>query len=195
LTGIKVVPRTGAHASPTMTDQLLTLDVREDLRSGRAPCSQIMALANRIAVGGTFRLIAPFEPVPLYDVLRQQGFAHEALDLGGGDWEVRFTRDPKAAAAQALPADGRGQTAECGCGCSSASQEGSILELDVRGLEPPQPMTRVLESLASLSEGVTLRALTDRRPIHLLDQLEARGFRGECEEHPEGGCITVIRRC
>ncbi len=176
-----------------MTDLQVLLDVRNDIRSGRVPCSRIMESARQLKSGATLQLLVPFEPVPLYDVLGREGFVHESRELGGGDWEVLFKKDPEAAAAQttAFPRDG--QQAGCGCGCSS--DEVQTLELDVRGLEPPQPMTRVLEALASLSEGVTLHALTDRRPLHLLDQLEARGFRGECEEHPEGGCITVIRRC
>lgn len=66
--------------------------------------------------------------------------------------------------------------------------------LDVRGLEPPQPMVVILEALASLPEGGDMRACTDRRPMHLYALLEQRGFTGETEEQHDGSFITTIRR-
>jgi uncharacterized protein (DUF2249 family) len=68
------------------------------------------------------------------------------------------------------------------------------IEVDARGREPPGPMVRILEALAALPNGAQLRARTDRRPLHLHPQLEARGFRGITEEHAEGGYVTHIER-
>ena len=70
----------------------------------------------------------------------------------------------------------------------------TIVELDVRGLEPPQPLVVILESLARLPDGLALRARTDRRPLHLYPLLTERGFCGETEEHHDGSFITIIRR-
>ena len=66
--------------------------------------------------------------------------------------------------------------------------------VDVRGLEPPQPLVRILEMLATLSGDAGLHAQTDRRPMHLYPQLELRGFVGETEEQTDGSFITHIRR-
>lgn len=172
-----------------MSHQILVLDVREDIRSGAAPCSRIMESAGGLEEGDTLQLIAPFEPTPLYEVLGREGFVHESREIGGGDWEVRFTKKSTLAAVQ-LPASASRPShtgGGCGCGCND------VIEIDVRGLEPPQPMVRILEAIATLPEGSTLRALTDRRPVHLFDQLEARGFSGESKEDPQGGYITFIR--
>jgi uncharacterized protein (DUF2249 family) len=68
-----------------------------------------------------------------------------------------------------------------------------VLEVDARGLEPPQPLVVILEALAGLPEGAGLRARTDRRPLHLYAQLEARGFTGETEEQADGSFVTTIR--
>jgi hypothetical protein len=35
---------------------------------------------------------APFDPVPLKNVLGSQGFTGEAASLGEGDWQVTFRR-------------------------------------------------------------------------------------------------------
>jgi uncharacterized protein (DUF2249 family) len=69
-----------------------------------------------------------------------------------------------------------------------------VIEVDARGLEPPQPLVKILEALAGLPEGARLRARTDRRPMHLHDQLEERGFVGESQEQPDGSFVTHVRR-
>ena len=69
-----------------------------------------------------------------------------------------------------------------------------IREVDARGLEPPQPLVRILEALTALPGRAELRARTDRQPMHLYAQLEARGFVGETEEQSDGSFITHIRR-
>jgi hypothetical protein len=67
-----------------------------------------------------------------------------------------------------------------------------VIELDARGLLPPEPLVRILEAVAGLVGDTALRARTDRRPMHLFAQLEARGLRAECSEQPDGSFITLI---
>lgn len=45
-------------------------------------------------------------------------------------------------------------------------------ELDVRGLEPPQPMVRILSTLETIAPGEHLVALLSRKPVYLLPLLE-----------------------
>ena len=68
-----------------------------------------------------------------------------------------------------------------------------VIELDARGLEPPQPLVTILEAVTTLSPGAMLRARTDRRPMHLYAQLEERGFTGDSQEQADGSFITHIR--
>ena len=70
----------------------------------------------------------------------------------------------------------------------------TTVTLDVRGLEPPQPLVAILEALAGLPDGGAMRAQTDRRPLHLYPLLEQRGFTGQTEEQRDGSFITTIRR-
>jgi uncharacterized protein (DUF2249 family) len=65
--------------------------------------------------------------------------------------------------------------------------------LDVRGLEPPQPMVLVLERLTTLAPGETLEVLHDRRPLFLYPQLDDRGFVHETEVLAPG--LVRIRIC
>jgi uncharacterized protein (DUF2249 family) len=173
-----------------MTHQTVVLDVREDIRGGGAPCARIMDSAGQLDPGDTLQVIAPFEPTPLYAVLGREGFVHESREIGGGDWEVRFTKTG-GTVAKAAPVAGQSDVEPA----ASTDRAGTAtVELDLRGLEPPQPMVRILEALEVLPGGTALRVFTDRRPVHLYDLLEARGFAGQSEETPQGGCATTIRR-
>ena len=69
----------------------------------------------------------------------------------------------------------------------------TAVNIDARGLEPPQPMVVILEALERLPEGAALRACTDRRPIHLYPLLAQRSFTGDTEEQHDGSFITTIR--
>jgi hypothetical protein len=70
----------------------------------------------------------------------------------------------------------------------------TVVKVDARGLEPPQPMVKILESLAVPPEVTAIEAHTDRRPMHLYALLEQRGFIGTSEELADGSVITRIRR-
>ena len=69
-----------------------------------------------------------------------------------------------------------------------------LIELDARGLEPPQPRQKILEALATLPDGVTLATRTDRQPLLLYPMLEQRGFAYETNPQSDGSHLTHIRR-
>ena len=170
--------------------KITTLDVREDFRAGQAPCEKILLALGQVGPNEALRLLVPFKPVPLFEVAAGKGLTHSETRTSEGDWEVRFTRSsvptPATATAAAPPPP-------CGCGCST-TVPAETLDLDARGLEPPQPMVKILETLTTLPANAALRARTDRRPIHLYALLQARGFAGESEEQPDGSFLTHIRR-
>ena len=171
-----------------MIHNITTLDVREDFRSGRKPCDRIHQALTQVGDGEALRLLVPFEPVPLFEIARNNGLTHDAKQISGGDWEVLFSHGvendaPNAALSQH----------SCGCGCHETAPT-EIRDVDARGLEPPQPMVRILEALQAMPGNAELHARTDRRPVHLYPMLEGRGFKGESEEQPDGSFITYIRR-
>lgn len=170
-----------------MSGNTTTLDVREDIRAGREPFSKIMAAVAGLAAQESLLIIAPFEPAPLFHVLARQGFAHESKQTPTGDWQVLFTRNAEGAVTAPVL---QVMTSHRG---SDAAQSSEIVDLDARGLEPPQPLVTILETIATLPPGAMLRARTDRRPMHLYAQLESRGFAGESTEQADGSFITHIR--
>ena len=151
------------------------LDVREDVRRGQEPFTRIMAAVNALVGDDVLVLRAPFEPVPLYGVLGKRGFAHWTERHAPDDWSVWFYRD--AARRSEGTAPGRA---------------GERVTLDVRGLEPPQPMVQVLEALDHLGPGGELEVLHERRPVFLYPQLDERGFTHETSEAP--GVVRILIR-
>jgi uncharacterized protein (DUF2249 family) len=163
------------------------LDVREDIRAGREPFARIMAAVDALRPDGVLVLRAPFDPLPLYRVLGRRGFAHWTESHAADDWVVWFYRD----AATAGPAVGLpSRAAAAGEAGDAPTAAHRTVQLDVRGLEPPLPMLRVLEAIETLASGQRLEVLHDRRPVFLYPQLEERGCRHATDE-PEPGLVRI----
>ena len=160
------------------------LDVRDDIRRGEEPFARIVAVVKGLGEGAALVLRAPFEPVPLYEVLGGRGLAHWTECRGPGDWVVWFYRE----AAGNRAAGSSDERPRRGTGAATT------VHLDVRRLEPPEPMVRVLERLETLAPGQELEVLHDRRPMFLYPQLDDRGFVHETDEPAPGLIRIVVRR-
>lgn len=149
---------------------LVDLDVREDLRSGVEPFARIMSAARTLPPESILRVRAIFEPAPLYGVFAKKGLAHFTEQLAADDWRVWFFR-----------AEGDRSPERSDAPSERAEEEGVIV-LDVRGLEPPEPMIRTFEVLATMPRGKTLVQLNVRVPQFLLPKLDEQGFVYEIRE-------------
>jgi len=67
------------------------------------------------------------------------------------------------------------------------------MRLDVRNLEPPQPMVKVAQALESLKEGEVLEVLGSRPFTHLLPRLKELGYDYELKETEEGYLPSIWR--
>lgn len=172
-----------------MDAHTVTVDVIEDIRAGREPFSRIMKAVAGLQTEEQLLLIAPFKPVPLIGVLRKQGFTHSGQQRPSGVWEILFTREPGRPSTETVPPI-----------TADAAHEAAplfgpkALVVDARGLEPPQPLAKILEAVANLPANTELCARTDRRPMHLYAHLEERGFTAETKEQSDGSFLTHIRR-
>ena len=161
-----------------MTEPLM-LDVRAELRKGGEPLPNILKAVGSLAPGQALRLIAPFEPVPLYAALGRKGFTHTATRRSDGHWEVLFV--PGGAPSAAEPPANRD--------CWPQPR----MFLDNRGLQPPEPMVRILEALEQLGPGQVIEALNERDPLFLYPELQARGAAIRAER-TDAGIRLLIRR-
>jgi TusA-related sulfurtransferase len=179
-----------SHLRDIPTARIVDLDVRDDLRNGIEPFQQIMMAVRSLGPDAVFRLRAIFEPVPLYHVLARQGFSHWTESFAPDDWRVWFFREePK-------PAPGTEEIAPTATGEASPEQaaDEAVVVLDVRGLEPPEPMVRTLAALERLEPGQTLMQINVRVPQFLLPKLSELGYRYEVREQNEELVRLFIRR-
>jgi uncharacterized protein (DUF2249 family) len=153
--------------------RLVELDVRPLLEAGQEPFMAIMRSVDQLKAGEALQLYAPFEPVPLFAVLGRKGFNHwtRPPSEAGGAWEIFFFRETGVEEEEVdFPDDDSDSDAE------------DVMELDVRGLEPPEPLERVMEAAEQLAYGDILRVHHHRNPLILFDLLDERGFVHRSEE-------------
>jgi len=140
------------------------LDVRPILRNGGEPFQEIMEAVRGLAPGQGLKLVAPFRPQPLFQVMEGRGFDHEAREIESGHWEVLFTpRADVAPVETSADAD------------SPESWPDPTLHLDLSDLDPPEPMVRILAAAEELGEGKVLFAVLSREPVFLFPELSKRG--------------------
>ena len=74
-----------------MNNLIVTIDVREDIAAGREPLSRISDAVSLLREGESLKVIAPFEPRPLINLLAMQGFTAKATQTESGEWEAVFS--------------------------------------------------------------------------------------------------------
>ena len=168
---------------------LTRFDVRE------IPCrvkhAQIFQRWADLPVGQHFVLINDHDPVPLWYQFTAQfpdAFEWEYLQRGPEEFRVKITKLRAVTMPDMMPRPAMPP------GLHSCSAQPNAVELDARGLEPPEPLMRILNALEALPIGGRLRAITDRQPCHLFAEATARGFNHECTEQPDGSWVTLLRR-
>jgi uncharacterized protein (DUF2249 family) len=113
------------------------------------------------------------------------------VKVADDDWKVWFYEEATSVAAGAVTQSGGTSAAPAGAVSEDAAD---VVVLDVRGLEPPEPMVRTLAALESLPPGATLLQINVRVPQFLLPMLEERGFTYEVREQAPGLVRLFIRR-
>lgn len=155
------------------------------------PCREkhalIFARWDALPVGGHFVIVNDHDPEPLYYQFAARfpgAFEWTYLVAGPEEFHIRIKRT------SAVPTRPPVVPPPVNCGSHRPAQG----ELDLRGLEPPEPMVRILSALEVLEPGVEMRATTDRRPVFLYPELEARGALYASVELEDGSWRTRIVR-
>lgn len=165
------------------SQSLLTLDVRDILKAGGEPLSDIMLAVGSLAPGQGLRLLDAFKPVPLFGVMSQHGFSHVEREIGGGDWKVVFS--------SAETGVGIGPDDATGSWSRKSSQSAKVACVDLRGLAPSEALQRALGALEALKEGELLQVLTEREPKLLAQELGRRYHALVTEPCTEGYRTTI----
>lgn len=174
-----------AEMPPWFKPELVTvLDVRAQLASGDDPFKEIIAATRELPNGGILELIASFEPAPMIRVLQKQGWV---------SW-VRWEGEACHVAFWFANRKNYGATDRNGAlDADRMDKNSSGWVINVRGLEPPQPMVYVLRALEDEDLVLPLTIKHQRVPSILYSHLEELGFQWITTEHDEGVDIVIER--
>ena len=171
-------------------DGAVEVDVRDELSKGGEPFSRIMSAVAALAPDGVLHLRAPFEPVPLLAVMSKRGFDSRTEKHADDDWSVWFFRTGKAGTEPTsehetphpAPAAPQPSAAVAEDVDRDDAPVRSEVWIDVRDMEPPEPLVRTLEVLETLPVGSVLIQRNLRVPQFLLPMLTQRGFHFTIDE-------------
>lgn len=154
-----------AEAVPTEPGPpgLQLLDVRPILAQGIDPLTAILAALQPLTVGSVLVITAPFRPRPLEALLASKGHGITVVDGSDGHWSTLVR------VADPTPL------------------------WDLRDLEPPEPLERIVALVRTLPPAAVLLALVPRAPRWLLPQLELMGCQHALAELADGSALLHIQ--
>ena len=178
------VTSTGAPGDTALPDfdpdVIVDLDLREELRAGNPPLARIIEEADRLEPGGVLHLRTPFQPRPLFALLRERGFVHHSQPFAEDDWSSWFWRagtPPERRVALDAPV---------------TSHQSPDDALDLRLLPPPEPLLIILERIGRHPEPFDVLLPFD--PDVLRNFLAAQGWTATLVEVGTDGVRLRIER-
>ncbi len=152
--------------------KVITFDVRPIISGGKDPLKFILAKVDELKDDEILLIINSFEPIPLYTVLGRKGYAHKT-EKENDVFRIYFYKDKILSTAE-------DETKSHSNDEINIADFENIIEIDVRDLEPPEPMVKVLETLSKLDDKTALLMHHHREPLMLYPKLEERGYRAFC---------------
>ena len=152
---------------------LVSMDVRPILESGKDPFNQIIQRLNGLPAGMSLELINTFEPTPLIHLLAKKGF-DTLVQQNSGLVYTYFMKQKNAPSPSAGAIENIYRLEPDEFLLVQKSFKGPVRTIDVRGLEMPEPMVKILAELESLPGGSALFVRHERVPQYLFPELEER---------------------
>lgn len=147
----------------------IVLDVRPVLAAGKDPLKEILDSVKKLKNSQTFLLINTFEPFPLIGLLGKKGFKSNVVKKGENLVYTYFYKEEKVCAIEVNNSDKNFEEIK-------KQFEEKLYVLDVRELEMPGPMVKILDELESLSLDKALYVLHKKVPQFLFPELNSRGY-------------------
>jgi uncharacterized protein (DUF2249 family) len=184
----EVIREVPAFITLLKKDQLVELDVRPVITSGKDPLGIITEKVKTIQVGEVLKIINIFEPVPLMKLLQKQGFEVYADVISDNLVETYFFKKDISAG------NVLGRQTDATKGWDEVLQRfGDQLQMiDVRQLEMPLPMHTILEAIGKLPDDMALYVYHKRIPVYLIPELAEREFDYRIKEISDGEVHLLI---
>ena len=168
-------------------ESIMDLDVRPVISSGKDPLNLIMQKLKTVRDGEVLRIINSFEPTPLILLLSKKGYSTFVEKQGENYVETYLWKNAAVDEVEQEKTSAPGDWDE-----ELQKFENRLMKIDVRGLEMPQPMHKILSSLDEIAPDHALYVYHKRIPVYLLPELSDRGFEYRFKEIGEGEVHLLI---
>lgn len=173
-------PEEGMALAPKTIDfsrhkNVRELDVRPYLDQDIDPLKEILKLAGSLKKGECIKIINSFEPVPLINLLHDQGFLHQVEVVEENLVVTWFEKkeEPMVNLSEGHPVSVDKRMFD---GILDQFDPEKIRCIDVRQLEMPQPMLRIIANLEELAVDELLYVYHKKLPVFLIPELTKRGM-------------------
>ena len=173
-----------------MENKIVELDVRPILAGGVDPFEKIMEALNEINESDTLKIVNTFEPVPLINKLKSQGYTHKTERPDNGEVHTFITK--VVGYEESSDTKTSDDKSDLSFEDLEARFKGKLNEIDVRDLEMPMPMVTILEEIEKLTDGEALYVHHKRLPQYLIPELENRDFKLAEKEVDENNLKLII---
>lgn len=171
-------------------DDIIVLDVRPVIESGKDPLNLILQKTSSLEQGGVLKIVNSFDPAPLRHLLGKQGFDSYTEEISETLVNTYFLKNKKVLS-PAAPAPL--ENAE-DWDALLARFTNALETVNVRAMEMPLPMHTILAALDTLPKEKALLVFHKRIPVFLLPELKDRKFNFRIKEIQEGEVELLIYR-
>jgi len=169
--------------------EIVTLDVRPILDTGADPYHAIIDTLKNMNENESLLIINTFEPVPLLNKLKSQGYSYE---VERPDEKTVHTYVTKTSDVKEDKQETKEIETEVTFDETKEKYEGKMIEIDVRNLEMPLPMVTILQEIEKIDNSEALFVYHKRLPQYLIPELESRGWSFVVEEIDEHNMNFII---
>ena len=156
--------RSAGAARGAVARSIAVPDLPRDLPNAAAALEPLLRALEQLPADGVLKAELACDPAPVVGPLAERGFCARVEKHARRRWTLEVR------------------------------PEGGPPIMDLRGLEAPEPMERILKACAKLAPGAALMARTPCHPHPLFSQLERRGLLWGAHEEPDGSALVHIRR-
>lgn len=165
---LKTVPSFLQNIYP---DSFVELDVRSIIESGKDPLNSIVQKVKTLKAGDVLKIINSFEPVPLIQLLKKQGYDSYSEFEGEDKVNTFFYKKEETELPKIIVPESSADWDKI-----LKMYQDKLVVIDVRNLEMPLPMHTILDALAQLPVDKALFVYHKRIPVFLLPELESQQF-------------------
>ena len=172
-----------------MATDVQTIDVR--IIPSREKHPRIFAALAELGQGEKLEIINDHDPKPLWYQLEMESpgqFSWTYLEEGPEVWRIAIARIAGTPAPRPKP------QADPSLPVTEAPRRRLGPHLDNRGLEPPEPMVRILEALKTMPDDAELTADMDREPLLLYPRLVEMGYAYDLTQTADGSYLLRVWR-